>query len=122
MTKNSIVTKEDLRGIKSPAGFQVLYTLLIGYYTIPTFEKELDFNKFLKDFEQAPRERRKEILTKAVCVVPLKEEEYMNVLCFAKDANGIPYSKENVENLTYAEIMELVVEVCLAYSDCKVFF
>ena len=122
MTKNNIVTKEDLRGIKSPAGFQVLYTLLIGYYTIPTFEKELDFNKFLKDFEQSPREKRKEILTKAVCVVPLKEEEYKNVLCFAKDANGIPYSKENVENLTYAEIMELVVEVCLAYSDCKVFF
>ena len=55
-------------------------------------------------------------------MTPLNESEYMNVLCFAKDANGIPYTKENVENLTYDEIMEIVVDVCLAYSDCKVFF
>lgn len=121
MTKNSI-TKDDLRGLKSPAGFQVLYTLLIGYYTVPTFNAKVNFEEFIKDFEKAPREERKRILTKSVCITPLKEEEYMNVLCFAKDANGIPYTRENVENLSYDEIMEIVVEVCLAYSDCKVFF
>lgn len=116
------VTKEDLRGIKSPAGFQVLYTLLIGYYSVPTFGANPDFNEFVKGFEKASREERMEILKKAVCITPLKEEEYMNVLCFCKDANGIPYSSENIENLEYTEIMEKVVEVCLAYSDCKVFF
>lgn len=121
--KNKIsITKDDLRGLKSPAGFQVLYTLLIGYYTVPTFEKELDFDKFIKNFEQMPREQKREVLAKAVCIVPLKEEEYLNVLCFAKDPNGIEYSKENVENLSYDEIMEIVIEVCLAYADCKVFF
>lgn len=116
------VKKEDLKGLKSPAGFQVLYTLLIGFYSVPTFEAKTDFNEFIKDFEQAPRERREEILRKSVCITPLKEDEYMAVLCFAKDANGVPYTKENVENLSYDEIMEIVVAVCLAYSDCKVFF
>lgn len=116
------ITKEDLRGLKSPAGFQVLYTLLIGYYSVPTFEAQADFEDFIKSFEKMPREERESILKKSVCITPLKEEEYMNVLCFCKDPNGIPYSRENVENLTYDEIMELVVEVCLAYSDCKVFF
>ena len=116
------ITKDDLKGLKSPAGFQVLYTLLIGFFSIPSFEKEMDFEKFIKNFESMPREERRKVLAKAVCVTPLNESEYMNVLCFAKDANGIPYTKENVENLEYSEIMEIVVEVCLAYSDCKVFF
>ncbi len=121
MTKIN-VTKDDLRGLKSPAGFQVLYTLLIGYYTVPTFDAKTDFNEFIKDFEAMPRERKKEVLKKAVCIVPLKEEEYLNVLYFAKDENGIHYTKENVDNLSYSEIMELVVEVCLAFAECKVFF
>ena len=55
-------------------------------------------------------------------MTPLKEEEYLNVLCFAKDENGIPYSSVNVDNFTYDERLELGIEVCLAYADCKVFF
>lgn len=119
---NNKITKDDLKGLKSPAGFQVLFTLLIGFYSVPAFGEEKTFDEFVKDFEKKPREERRNILTKAVCVTPLNESEYMNVLCFAKDENGVPYSKENVENLNYNEIMEIVVDVCLAYSDCKVFF
>lgn len=121
MSKHNI-TKDDLRGLRSPAGFQVLFTLLIGFYSIPTFGENKPFDVFVKEFEQMPREKRREILAKAVCITPLKEEEYLNTLCFAKDENGIPYSKENVENLPYSEIMEIVIDVCLAFSDCKVFF
>lgn len=119
--KNNI-TKDDLKGLKSPAGFQVLFTLLIGFYSVPVFNALNTFDDFIKDFEKMPREERRRILAKSVCITQLTESEYMNVLCFAKDANGIPYTKENVENLTYDEIMEIVVDVCLAYSDCKVFF
>ena len=119
MTK---INKDDLRGLKSPAGFQVLYTLLIGFYTVPTFDGKTDFEEFIKDFEAMPREDKERVLKKAISIVPLKEDEYLNALYFAKDANGIRYTKENVDNLTYSEIMELVVEVCLAFADCKVFF
>lgn len=116
------VTKDDLRGLKSPAGFQVLYTLLIGAYSVPVFDYKKSFDEYIKDFEKMPREGRRNLLAKAVCITPLQEDEYLNVLCFAKDENGVPYSKENVDNLSYDKIMELVVEVCLAYSDCRVFF
>lgn len=116
------ITKDDLKGLKSPAGFQVLFTLLIGFYSVPAFGASTSFDDFVKDFEKMPREDRRRILAKSVCITQLTKSEYMNVLCFAKDENGIPYSKENVENLTYDEIMEIVVDVCLAYSDCKVFF
>lgn len=121
MMKNKI-TKDDLRGLKSPAGFQVLFTLLLGYYSVPVFGQKKALDDFIKEFEQMPREKKRDVLAKAISITPLKEEEYLNVLCFAKDANGVPYSSENVENLKYDEIMEIVIEVCLAYSDCKVFF
>lgn len=121
MMKNKI-TKDDLRGLKSPAGFQVLFTLLLGYYSVPVFGQKKALDDFIKEFEQMPREKKRDILAKAISITPLKEEEYLNVLCFAKDANSIPYSSENVENLKYDEIMEIVIDVCLAYSDCKVFF
>lgn len=121
MMKNKI-TKDDLRGLKSPAGFQVLFTLLLGYYSVPVFGKKKALDDFIKEFEQMPREKKRDVLAKAISITPLKEEEYLNVLYFAKDENGIPYSSENVENLKYDEIMEIVIEVCLAYSDCKVFF
>lgn len=116
------VSKDDLKGLKSPSGFQVLYSLLIGYYTIPSFNEDGTFEEFIKGFEKLPREEKRKIIAKSVCVTPLKEEEYLNVLCFAKDENGIPYSKENVENLSYEQIMEIVIDVCLAYTDVRVFF
>ena len=116
------ITKEDLRGLKSPAGFQVMYNLLIGYYMIPAFDAESNFEEFVKSFEKMPREERRKILAKSACITPLKEDEYLNVLSFCKDENGIPYTRENVNNLSYDKIIELVVDVCLAYSDCKVFF
>lgn len=122
MTMKNKINKDDLRGLKSPAGFQVLYTLLLGFYSVPVFGQKKPLDEFIKEFEKMPREQKREILAKAVCITPLKEEEYLNVLCFAKDANGIPYSSENVENLKYDEIMEIVIDVCLAYADCKVFF
>lgn len=116
------VSKDDLKGLKSPSGFQVLFSLLLGYYSVPHFEAKGSFQDFVKDFEKMPRDEKRKIIASSVCITPLKEEEYLNVLCFAKDENGIPYSKENVENLTYEQIMEIVIDVCLAYSDCRVFF
>lgn len=116
------ITKDDLKGLKSPSGFQVLFSLLLGYYSVPHFDAKGNFQDFVKDFEKMPREERRKIIASSVCITPLKEEEYLNVICFVKDENGVPYSKENVENLTYEQIMEIVIEVCLAYSDCRVFF
>lgn len=118
----SSVSKEDLRGLKSPSAYQVMFTLLLGYYSVPVYGDKKSFKEFLEDFSKMEREERQNILNNAISVTPLKEEEYMNCLYFCKDGNGIRYTKENVSNLTYQEIMHNVVDVCLAVSDCEVFF
>ncbi len=45
-----MVNQNDLRGIKTPAAFQVLFTLLIGYFQVPVLNQMIDFEKFYIQF------------------------------------------------------------------------
>lgn len=117
-----MVNQNDLRGIKTPAAFQVLFTLLIGYFQVPVLNQMIDFEKFVDTFDKAERAEKEEILRKAVTIVPLTEEELLNVLYFARDVNGVRFTRENIDNLKYDEILKLVVDVCLAFAETKVFF
>lgn len=117
-----MVSQNDLRGIKTPAAFQVLFTLLIGYFQVPVLNQMIDFEQFVNTFDKAERAEKEKILRKAVTIVPLTEEELFNVLYFARDVNGIRFTRENIDNLKYDEILNLVVDVCLAFAETKVFF
>ena len=116
------INRDDLRGIRSPAGYQVFFKLLLGYYLIPMFAADADFDAFLSRFEKMAEDEKRAVLEKAAAVVDLTNEERLNVLCFAKDKNGVPYSAENVGNLPFDEILRITVDVCLAFSEVKVFF
>lgn len=117
------MNKYELRGIKSVYAFQVLHTLLLGYWTIPNFEnKKESFEAFLKRFETGTEEEKRAILTRAIYLVKLDKDEILSVCCFGKDKNGITYSAENIENLSYMEICNLIIDVCLEISKIKVFF
>lgn len=117
-----MVDQNDLRGIKTPAAFQVLFTLLLGYFQVPVLNQMINFDQFIETFNKADRTEKEKILRKAVTIVPLTEEELYNVLYFAKDANGVRFTRENIDNLKYEEILNLVVDVCLAFAETKVFF
>lgn len=117
-----MVNQNDLRGIKTPAAFQVLFTLLIGYFQVPVLNQMIDFEKFVDIFNKAERAEKEKILRKAVSIVPLTEDELLNVLYFARDVNGVRFTRENIDNLKYDDILNLVVDVCLAFAETKVFF
>ena len=117
-----MINQNDLRGIKTPAAFQVLFTLLLGYFQVPTLNQMINFEQFVETFDKAERAEKEKILRKAVAVVPLTEIELYNVLYFAKDVNGVRFTRENIDNLKYDEILNCVVDVCLAFAETKVFF
>lgn len=117
-----MISQNDLRGIKTPAAFQVLFTLLLGYFQVPALNQMLDFEKFVEVFNQADSAEKEKILRKAVAIVPLTQDEMLSVLYFAKDSNGVRISRENIDNLKYDEIFNYIVEVCLAFAETKVFF
>ena len=39
-----------------------------------------------------------------------------------EDANGVPYSKANINNLQPQEIINIIIAVCLEISKVTVFF
>lgn len=117
------MSKFNLQGIKSVYAFQVMHTLLLGYYTIPNFENRKEsFEAFLKRFEIGTEEEKRAILTRAIYLVKLEKDEILAVCGFGKDKNGVPYSAENIENLSHLEICNLIIEVCLEIAKIKVFF
>lgn len=117
------MNKYDLRGIKSLWAFQTMHTLLLGCYMIPMFsEKKETFEEFLERFEKGTEEEQRNTLKRAICLVELKKDEILAVCGFAKDKNGIPYTAENINNLTFAEIADIVVDVCCEIAKIKVFF
>ena len=117
-----MINQKDLRGIKTPAAYQVLFTLLLGYFQVPTLNKMIDFETFIETFDKAERSEKEKILRKAVAVVPLTEDELYNALYFAKDVNGVRFTRENIDNLIHDDILKLVVDVCLAFAETKIFF
>ena len=52
----------------------------------------------------------------------LQPEEIESLLKFAKDENGVPICKENIENLTGFEIHDLILNVSCEILKSKVFF
>ena len=120
--KTMPVDKNELRGIKSPAAYQVYFALLVGYFSVPAFGQGGRFVDFLADFKNKTIEERREILTLAANITPVADEDYLKILSFAKDANGVPIGRENIRNLTAQEILAAVVEVALAFSETELFF
>ena len=123
MTKRK-VTKDDLRGLKSPAGFNVLYKLLIGSYTAtPLLREQIKtLNEHIEAFEALDKEQKSQHIREALKYCELEQNEILVLLSFCKDANGVEFSKSNINNLTHLEILNLCAEVLEAYADCTLFF
>lgn len=118
-----MTNKYNLSGIKSVWAFQVMHTLLMGYWMIPNFESEKEsFEKFLERFEQGSEEEKRAIFQKAMYLVKLNKDEILAVCGFAKDKNGIEYSAENIENLSFDEISQIIIDVCVEIARIRVFF
>lgn len=118
-----MTNKYELRGIKSLYAFQVMHTLLLGYWTIPNFESEKEsFEKFLERFEKGSEEQKRAVFTRAIYLVKLEDAEILAVCGFAQDKNGIPYSAENIKNATFDEIAQIIIDVCCEIAKIKVFF
>ena len=116
------VNKDELRGIKTPAAYQVYFALLVGYFSVPAFGQGGKFVDFLASFKDKTLEERREILKLAANITPIADDDYLKILSFAKDQNGVPIGRENIRNMTAQEILAAVVEVALAFSETELSF
>lgn len=85
-------------------------------------DKRETYKEFLVRFENSNEEERREIIKIGADTFNLSLEEVCFLAGQVEDANGVPYSKANLANLTPKEIIDIIVEVCLEISKVTVFF
>lgn len=109
----------ELRGIKSIGPLRSFHTLLLGLKMLPAYMGET-YEEFLDRVDQMDAASKKKIIREAALFVALDDEETKIILSFCADSNGVPYSAENIKNLTPKDIFEAIVSVCLEVSKIKI--
>lgn len=84
--------------------------------------KPESYKDFLLRFERSTEEERREIIKLGAETFNLSMEEICFLIGLVEDANGVPYSKSNIDNLKPNEIIDIIIEVCLEISRVTVFF
>lgn len=114
-------TVTELKGIKSVRVMQITSTLMLGLLMLP-INMNKTFDNFYSEILEYDESDQRTILEDAVRFVELKDDELSAIMGFCKDANGIQIDKSNINNYNPAEIMDMVVEVCLQVFKIDVFF
>jgi hypothetical protein len=120
--------EKEFKGIDGVKAYHSALTLVRSLYYIP---KELEgiiifhdtYEKMVKWFDELDDENKRKFLKIAVedgAVLELKEIE--SLFKFAKDENGVPLGKENINNLNAFEINDLILEIACEIIKSKVFF
>jgi len=109
----------ELKGYKSLRALNAFSVLAIGLKMTPDYSQEtfVDFFKRLQDMDPIEQEKK---LREAAAIVPLDEAEVQGLLSFCVDANGVPYSSENIKNLNPHQIIDLIVKVCLEIVKIRI--
>uniref|UniRef100_A0AAU8AX71 Uncharacterized protein n=1 Tax=Dulem virus 29 TaxID=3145747 RepID=A0AAU8AX71_9CAUD len=114
---------DEIKGIKGLYAFKALQTLLLSYFFLPEFKKENEtYEAFLCRFSESDEDEKRKILNNALYFAGIEPREIEALVCMAKDKNGIHYSRSNINNLSLEELFNLVIDVCMAVCDVKVFF
>ena len=109
----------ELRGHKSLRALNVFHTLMLGLKMLPAYMGE-SYEEFLSRIDQMDSASQEKMIREAALFVELQKDEVEACLSFCADANGVPYSKENVQNLGPKEIHEMIVAVCMQIAKIKI--
>lgn len=111
----------EIKGVKSVRALNAFNALVLGVKMLPAY-MGLTYETFLAKVHDMPLSDQKKILKEAALFVSLEREEIEALICFAADKNGVPFTSENMKNLTPDKMIEIIVEVCAAIAQFKIDF
>lgn len=121
MSKFKIDT--EFRGIAGARAYHSALALVRSLWYIPKDVDHATFKEMSDWFDMLDYDNKRKYLKLAVeDGAMLEDKEIEALLKFARDENGVPICKENIENLTPFEIHELILEVSWEILKAKVFF
>lgn len=116
-----MVQVSELKGFKSLKALNAFHSLLLGLKMLPNY-MAMDYETFLASVDSMPRCDQEKMIREAVMFIELQKDEVEAMIGFCKDANGVPYSPENMKNLKPDELVEIIVAVSMAIADMKINF
>lgn len=108
-----------LKGPKSVRALQAFQVLVLCGNMLPEYmgmEREA-YGKMADELSEADKEK---LLRKILTTIPTQEEEIYVLAAFATDKHGVPFSKVNIDNLGPAQIVEILVAVCMEIAKIKI--
>ncbi|MGB2579415.1 hypothetical protein AAIR98_001334 [Elusimicrobium simillimum] len=108
-----------LKGLKSIWALNAYNTLLFGLATEQALTGQ-PFEETYKNFEALPLEAKELQLRRAISIVNLPEDDMRSLICFAQDANGVPFTDANTARMSPEDIVEVLTAVCLEISKIKI--
>lgn len=111
----------ELKGYKSLRAFNAFNSLMLGLKMLPAYMNE-PYEEFYLRIQSMPELTQEKLIREAAGFVKLDEEELQALMSFCTDANGVPYSAENLKNIGPKELVDIVVAVCFAISKIKIDF
>lgn len=109
----------ELRGYKSLRALNVFHTLMLGLKMLPSYMGET-YEEFFDRISKMDAASQEKMIREAALFVELQREEVEAIITFCTDANGVPYSAENLKNLGPKDLHEIIVRVCVEIAKIKV--
>lgn len=109
----------ELKGFKALRAFNAFHALLFGLKMLPAHQAE-SYEDFYSRLQDLPLKEQETLLRTAACFVELDEAEVAAMLCFVCDKNGVPYTEENLKNLSPDQIVDIIVAVSLKIAEIKI--
>ncbi len=109
----------ELKGYKSLKALHAFHALMLGLKMLPSYIAE-SYEDFYDRVSKMPEVDQEKLIREAALFVELQKEEVESLLSFCADANGVPYSPENLKNLGPKELHEIIVAVCVQISKIKI--
>lgn len=114
----------ELKEIKGFEGFKLqgIFYSMLSLYALKNLQAQP--NQFIDDYDKEEnQEKRKQIMLNMVKTTDSLDKDDLAFLCsFAKDKNGIPYSKNTVPSLSVDEINEIIVNLFDEFLKISLFF
>lgn len=102
----------NLNGLKGAAAYQtylrVIFYLRLVRESLDTNGKK--FDQVLDEFLALDEKGKKSVFIELMAISPIDDRDVLRLCAVHSDANGIDYSKMNIENLGGGEILDLCLK------------
>ncbi len=117
-----MIKVKTIQGMDSIYAVQAFHKLMLGLKMLPSYFNET-YEAFFARIDEMSESDQEKMIREALAFVKLDQDEILDLMNWALDPNGVPYSKESRTSLKPGDIHEVLTAVCKVIAkDHKINF